>query len=159
NEALAKRASDPFDSHPALEERISFAQSLSWPDRAMDLTPAHTLLQDPDRLERDFSAFLRPDGLRPIAWSEVAAHWGERGRKTAARLQESMPSLTVGALSALLRDTARVESLALVLYPDLNRALEHERRQHAPGLVRHAASAYLAAVLAEHGFAWRTAPG
>jgi hypothetical protein len=158
-EALAQHEADPYDSHPALEERIAFAQRLELPDRPMDMTPAHTLLRASEKLERDFSARLRPDGLRPVGWAEVAQHWSELWQSTAARLQAQSPEMTVRALPQLLRNAAQAEEVALGMVPDLQHVHGEERKEHVQGYVRHAASAYLACVLAQHGFNRRTGPG
>src|SRR5689334_7329486 len=110
----------------------------------MDPTPAHTLMRSPEKLEREFSARMRPDGLRPVGWEEITQHWSELFQSTAARLQAQSPDMTVLALPELLRNAARAEEVALGMAPDLRSVPASQRTAQVQGYVQHAASAYLA---------------
>jgi Zn-dependent protease with chaperone function len=78
NQAASTAVTDPYDSHPALAERISYVSSLPPSDVAPDLRPALELLVDPDAIEKEMSAFLAGhanggNAGQPIEWSEASA--------------------------------------------------------------------------------------
>jgi Zn-dependent protease with chaperone function len=63
-ETLAHEATDPYDAHPGLWERLAFAQELAIAEQPLDETPAYGLLSEVEALELRVSAqlWLQPFG-------------------------------------------------------------------------------------------------
>jgi Zn-dependent protease with chaperone function len=158
-EYVSQAEADPYDSHPGHEERKAFAQQLALPDKPMDTTPALSLLEKVDGLEARISEAMRPEELKPVSWNEAAARWGELWAQGAARMQQHRPQATFGEVVRLLRDTAQHEALAEAVEPRLVGYREEDRAALVRSEVVGHASAYLASILARHGFQWQTEPG
>ncbi|HET9959469.1 MAG TPA: M48 family metallopeptidase [Polyangiaceae bacterium] len=75
--ALENAGTTVYDTHPALGERVRFAESLSDPGLARDRTPARSLLRDPEATERRMTDhILASTGNGPltrVSWHEVTA--------------------------------------------------------------------------------------
>jgi len=99
--ALKHEQTDPYDSHPALPDRIAALQDLArngdyTPD---DAQPAIELLGDVDRAEGLLLAFMGGTHLTPLGWSEVAERvFLPRWRKRAANTTKLLEGTTLGAL-------------------------------------------------------------
>lgn len=100
---------DPYDSHPALEERLAALAGLPEPPGPAEDGSAISLLQDPAGLEALLtSRFETPDGapaLAPLAWAEVGLsvylpQWQQAAREQA----ESMKGVKAGELPKVLED-------------------------------------------------------
>ena len=130
-EALGKEietgSSEPYDSHPALKERIEALSALpAGPSPEAAGEPAITLLEDVRELERALFRILNPaEGatLKPIAWDEVLGavyvpYWGslaEKHRSDLAGITLGNLPMTIGRLGELgtkMADTALTMSTA-----------------------------------------------
>jgi Zn-dependent protease with chaperone function len=158
-EQLAKREADPYDSHPGHEERLAYARALPLPDKAMDETPAYTLLENAEALEKQFTARLAPESLERVSWEEVAARLGQTWKDAAARVVARTPDVTVGTLPALLADAAMSERFAETVWPSLIGYRLPDRAECVRATAAGHAGAYLAWALARQGYTWRTSPG
>ena len=156
---LSERKTDPFDSHPGLEERIAFAEQVQVPDQPMDETPAYTLLSNAEALEKHHTDELRPKALTLIPWSEVGARWSELWKGTANRVQARVPDFSLARVAGLLKDAAARESFAETVNPRMVGYRAPDRVERVRGVVLHAVSAYLGSILSRHGLAWTTSPG
>ncbi|MFO0724063.1 MAG: M48 family metalloprotease [Myxococcota bacterium] len=150
---------DPFDSHPALEERIAYAEKLGLPDRPMDETPAFTLLDDPAKIEVAVSGEMLPERIERLSWENMSEHFAAPVLRSGRRWQARNPELNVGSSLALLADPVKREEVLLRSIPAFSGAryqdLEDDRRTALSELL----AGYFAAMLKPHGFAWKTAPG
>ncbi len=80
---MREEATDPYDSHPSLPERIAAVDGM--PDGEPDDSPAAiALLASPDEVERRLLDFLLGDAageFRPVDWQDVGAEvYAERAR-------------------------------------------------------------------------------
>ncbi len=156
---LAERKTDPFDSHPGLEERIAFAEQVQVPDQPMDETPAYTLLSDAEKLEKSYTDEMRPEDLKPIPWSETGARWSRMWNETANRVQVRVPDFSLAQVPELLKDAAAQEAFAEAVNPRLVGYKAPDRAARVRETVGHSVSAYLASILGRHGLSWTTSPG
>jgi Zn-dependent protease with chaperone function len=157
---LAERKTDPFDSHPGLEERIAFAEKVEVPDQPMDETPSYTLLSDAEKLEKRYTDQMRPRELKPIAWSETGERWSRLWNETANRVQARVPDFSLAQVPVLLKDAAEQEAFAEAVNPRLVGYKAPDRANRVRETVGHAVSAYVASILGRHGgLAWTTSPG
>ncbi|MGC4064961.1 MAG: M48 family metallopeptidase [Polyangiaceae bacterium] len=74
--ALAEAETDPYDTHPALPERIAYAEGLPRSDVNRDTQPARSLLRDPDQLERKLTERVAegwdvPKRLTAVSWRDA----------------------------------------------------------------------------------------
>ncbi|HEX8436458.1 M48 family metallopeptidase [Archangium sp.] len=156
---LAERKTDPYDSHPGLEERIAFAEKVEVPDQPMDETPSYTLLSDVEALEKRYTDEMRPQELKLIPWSETGTRWSVLWNETANRVQARVPDFSLARVPVLLEDAAARESFAEAVNPRLVGYKAPDRDARVRETVGHAVSAYLASILGRHGLAWTTSPG
>lgn len=156
---LSERAADPFDSHPPLEDRIAYAESLALPDLPMDETPGLALLERQADLEAVFSRSLGPPDARLVDWDEAAAVLGERLRRWAARTEARVPGCSAGVVLGAVANPSRRDAVAEAVDPSLVRYGLPDRDERVTELTRHMAFAYLATALVDVGWAFRTSPG
>jgi hypothetical protein len=156
---LAERKTDPFDSHPGLEERIAFAEKVEVAEQPLDETPAYTLLSDVELLEKRYTDEMRPQELKPIPWSETGARWSALWNETANRVQVRVPDFSLARVPELLQDAAAQEAFAEAVNPRLVGYKAPDRAARVRETVGHSVSAYLASILGRHGLAWTTSPG
>ncbi len=157
---LAERKTDPFDSHPGLEERIAFAEKVEVPEQPMDETPSYTLLSDVEKLEKRYTDEMRPQELKLIPWSETGARWSALWNETANRVQARVPDFSLAQVSVLLTDAAARESFAEAVNPRLVGYRAPDRARRVRETVGHSVSAYVASILGRHGgLSWTTSPG
>jgi Zn-dependent protease with chaperone function len=156
---LAEDPGSPYDSHPALEERVRFAEGLALPDKPMDTTPAFALLEGSENVEQRFSASIRPEHLQAVSWGELGTRWGELWGRTATRVQARVPEANFGNVVRLLKDAAQAEAFAEKVHPWLVAYKMPDRAEQVRDAVTQSVAPYLASLLAQRGFTWRTAPG
>ncbi len=150
---LEKAASNPYDTHPSLAERIEAVAKLpAGPDVPGD-TPAIYLLDDVDGLERGLleamAGATEVAKLRPLGWDEVGEKvyrpaWLGAVKANAAPLAGVAVDDAAG-LKAAVRAAAR----------GLQAQTEEERMDGARSLV----GAAVALLLAERGWGVRALPG
>lgn len=158
NDALREQKTDPYDTHPAMAERIAAVEGIGAGAAAPDPRPAVVLLDDVPAVERELLATLAaatPEAppLQPVSWDEVGERavrpdWEEMVRKHAGLLStltvEQLPA-TVRALDAF---ATRIEGL-----PDALPGVK--RRQFALWLLGVA----LGVLLTRQGGVLRSLPG
>jgi heat shock protein HtpX len=113
---LAEGRTDPYDSHPALAERIA-AVAHTPAGEPDDSPPAVALIDEPDALEADLIEHLfGPDArrnLEPIAWEQVAARVYVPGyEQLATEHAWVLEGVTFASLPATI---GRLDELAAVL--------------------------------------------
>lgn len=172
DEALRLEATDPFDTHPSLRDRIAYVESVPGPQVHPDDTPAMALLEDlgrtQDRLVVEVAVRVlgAPRALEPIAWGEVASR--VHGPVLAKNAAESVDALARAfgvesaprvALRVLLSaaEEGRLETVAMVLEPGLVRASTEVRASRTPAVARHHLALVLGAVLVDRGGRWTKA--
>ena len=118
-QALAVTATDPYDTHPPLRERLA-----ALPEggaEGEDPEPAISLLADPESCEPGLIAALQPEGapaLQPASWEEVnTAFWLPYWEQQVRSRQENLAKVTPLRLAGLAGHPARAAVL-LQLIPD-----------------------------------------
>jgi heat shock protein HtpX len=154
---LAEGRTDPYDSHPALAERIAAVEHLP-PGEPDDSPPAITLIDDPDALEAAQVEFLfgpeAREQLEPIAWEDA-------GSRVYVPNYESLagehPWLVEGVTFASLPDTVgRLDELA----GELRRRSAHDlEADEAPELAAAVLGAAAVLALRRHGWTVQALPG
>lgn len=109
---LREGKAEPFDSHPALPERIAALQGLSF-NSAADTRPATDLLTDFESADRSLFAANANPALKPVKWEQVlndvwVPHWRQQinsqrdalGGITAADIPEQLSN---GALAKRIK--------------------------------------------------------
>lgn len=96
---LKESKSDPFDSHPALAERIRAIQSLPAKNMMDTHTPAISLIDDCFQLEQEMLATLyggeKVRSLKSIQWEEVGQTvYLEAWKRTIAKYADALAGLT-----------------------------------------------------------------
>ena len=105
-EQLAGGGTDPYDTHPPLQDRIAALATLPQDPDPMEDPPAISLLEDVPTLDRDLMAQLAgrdKAALVPISWSEVGSRvyvpqWQRLVQSNSAALK----GVTPGSLSRLV---------------------------------------------------------
>jgi heat shock protein HtpX len=100
-EAMRDHASEAYDSHPSLAERIAAVEDR--PDGDADHTPcAIELLHEPDTVERELFAYLMGDPLRefePVDWEAVGNEvYGHRAAALTEQFPQILEGVTIGTL-------------------------------------------------------------
>jgi Zn-dependent protease with chaperone function len=100
-EEIREKASDAYDSHPSLAERIAAVRGR--PDGPADNTPpAIDLLRDPDAAERELFAYVLGDELRefePVDWDAVGNEvYGRRAEALTEAYPQILDGVTLGSL-------------------------------------------------------------
>jgi heat shock protein HtpX len=100
-EEIREKASDAYDSHPSLAERI--AAVAGRPDGPADHTPpAIELLRDPDAAERELFAYILGDELRefePVDWDAVGDDvYGRHAEALTEEFPQILDGVTLGTL-------------------------------------------------------------
>lgn len=166
---LERMATDPTDTHPALADRVAFAAALPDTPASGGDALARTLLDDPDRVERELTAALlaearRDDGAPAavVAWDALgevvqAPRYARRAAEFGAILGDAGDGLDA-MWSALERgDVPRLA--ARIAPPEVLAAVE-DRAATERLAVTWACAARVAWVLArDGGFEWLCEPG
>jgi heat shock protein HtpX len=145
SDELESRTSDPYDTHPALGERVAHilaigeAPQSSPPALPEDARPAIELLGDVDRAEADLLYAIAPDrvsglALKPIDWSSVGELvFVERFRRLATEVSPALGGMTA---STAPMDRAGLEALARrLLGPRLRDAGRDDLAEVSGGVV------------------------
>jgi Zn-dependent protease with chaperone function len=130
-EAMTTPATDPYDSHPSLPDRIKALEALPPGPQPAGDTPALTLLENAFGAEASLAAsLLKPDApaLRPVAWKDVGIEvavpvWEARVRReaqvlaghTVAEIPRLLPPATWDASSRRSRSLTIGAGLAVAL--------------------------------------------
>lgn len=156
---IAERPGAPFDSHPALAERIAWAHSLRASDLPVDHTPGISLLDGAEAYETQFSRQLAGPALKAVEWSEIGAAMAPRLERTAARVQVRVEGMNVQLGLDVLRNQPRRDAFVQAVDPALIEWNTPDRAQHLEGNLASALEAYLGVLLAARGFSWESSPG
>lgn len=156
---LAEGKADPYDTHPALRERLAALEALPpAKEPRNDDTPAIVLLGATEALEREVvDSLLREDirgKLAPLVWEEAGEKlWLPLWREQVAPHAEALRAITPAALPSLARDPVRAGmTLGGALDASAVGDVELGRAQHLIG-------AALSIALHERGFAISALPG
>lgn len=158
-EALRRQQPDPYDSHPATEDRIIFARSLAAPEIAMDTTPAWSLLENPELVERSFSDALRPAGAKVVDWNSIGRAWQKHWNLNADRVQARIPTLTLGGLEDQLATPAKRRALAEQIAPVLLGDQTPEHVAKIKGILELYLESWLGSLLIATGCGLSALPG
>jgi heat shock protein HtpX len=157
DEAGGGRA-DAYDTHPSLSARLAALAAYGASDRAIDSTPAASLLGDVSAAEAALlAALVRPGQrgrLKRVSWDEIGAvaylpQWQQIVREYAAALTGFTPA----TLPELVRDVTPL-SAAVV-----GRRESTMGRQEIEAAIRAIAGAALAVALAHAGWTVDATPG
>ena len=100
---LEQGQAEPYDTHPALRERIGALQGLAATQGCLDDRRATCLLDDVDALEVELlgSLGVRPTGMRRLAWEDIgAAVYLPMWQQASSRYAAAFEGLTPAALRA-----------------------------------------------------------
>ena len=166
---LKEQTTSPYDTHPALPERIAYAHKLEASPVPSDDTPSISLLDNADAVQEQITAVLaagyagQEKALECVRWDQVAArvhvpklHEGsaESASVVARALGgEASPRAALRTLLARL-EQARVGELAVQLEPRLSEAPEAIRAQVSEFVVQRHVGMLLGGALVERGGAW-----
>jgi Zn-dependent protease with chaperone function len=136
---LAEGEANPYDSHPALKERIAaLGESAEGRAEDDDAAPALSLLADVDALEGKLMSFIFSDyankGFKPVSWEEMSEKvwmplWKDRLRENRHRLK----GLTADQLPELLREPSAL-AVKMLFAPGAS-VTNDQHRNEAEGLL------------------------
>jgi heat shock protein HtpX len=163
--ALAESPTDPYDTHPALKDRIEYARALPDPGIRPDDRVAWELLADADTFEGAVSRTIAGNAgiskrLEPVEWDSVASivyapRFAEDARRTATKVCRAYgtPDGISHALRRVLAELScsDAQAVALLLEPDLAQIDNAEQQRIAPQIVGQTLSALFMGFLLEHG--------
>ena len=154
-QAMAQTASDPYDTHPSLAERLAALEGM--PDGAPpgDDPRAITLLEDVPELERRLIGSLAsPDaGFETVRWEELGERlWRPFWRERAARSAGGLAGITPADLPGHAAD---LTPLAVRLGLVSDEPAESEQHGRAGWVV----GAAVSTALADRGWTLGTMPG
>lgn len=158
---------DPYDTHPALSERIAYAEALPDPGVPDDPRPAHELLEDREGVERALTRTILKSAaeggeLKPLGWEQVAGTVYAARMARAAKAFEGALGGAVSDLDALVRRLGEHDRVALArgLAPGAFEAPADDAAELAQRIVAHHLLARIGDELVRtRGFRWDTAPG
>lgn len=162
---LAEELTDPYDTHPALKDRIEYARALPDSGAVRDDRPAWQLIAEPDKLEAAVGHALAEDmgvsrRLEPVEWERVATLvYAPKFIEDAKRMSHKVgraygkPATPAQALRTLLAQLVDGDPhpIALLLEPELGQVPNSEQQEIAPHIVRQALSLLLIGSLLEQG--------
>lgn len=125
------RVTDPYDSHPALEERLRHARELSVrvDRRPNDEDSALSLLEDLPACELELARFTTErDSLQPVSWDESGEHLVQSWRDGFELIGRAFEGLTVEQLP---RKAAEIRKLLLAKEFDVKGATDQDVVQFA----------------------------
>jgi hypothetical protein len=173
DEALANAETDEYDTHPALPERIAYAESLPTVEMTSDDRPARALLRDAAATERSvgdgmLQRSVEVGKLEAIGWKDVGRRvFGPQLEKEAARRREQMAKAGYAAASLLEAAETAVSAMAEKsvaawverFEPKIATLNPGEQAKAARRLVAHVAATCLATAMVERGATWEADPG
>ncbi|GAA5045102.1 Zn-dependent protease with chaperone function [Thermocatellispora tengchongensis] len=150
------RETSPYDSHPALEERLAAIAQLPDPQHAPDPRPAIALLADPaiaaGAVENTIWTPEAIARLRPVSWEDMIAHG-----MYALRNAEALYDLSVAGQRVMGTPLPYLDAAFEAIARGRRDALEHELRQlgwnPTDTLLAGVLGQALEAVLIQHGHA------
>ena len=171
--ALAKAETAVYDTHPALPDRIAYAEALPTVEMPSDDRLARVLLRDPTATEKNVGdGMLRLSvelgKLEAIAWRDVGrrvfgpqlAKEAERRRKQLAEAGIPAADLWQAAESAVgAMGEKNVVAWASRFELKIGQVAPGDREKVARRVMAHIAAACLATGLVERGASWEAEPG
>jgi Zn-dependent protease with chaperone function len=165
--AVQEATTDPYDSHPALAERLDHASRLpEGPSAGHDARPARDLLAGADDVERQVGAILTQDLTgtrmdRVVRWDAAAGEYApiyegsaEVALRAAAVVAEDPNAASLAAAIVLVEEGCAAELAAAITGP-LDEGTPEERAAFRRRvLVHHLGSAIASYLVAERGHAW-----
>ena len=155
---MASVQSNPYDTHPPLQQRIAALKSIAAGEPAADDSPAITLLDDVPGLEARLLASMfgedKTRDLKPVRWEDL----GENvHRPNWERLLKQHASALAGLTFASLPELARdVPAFANRLAKAVNQQISAEQAPHLTNVIVGAA---LAQALLMRGWTLHAEPG
>jgi hypothetical protein len=158
DEELKGGKSNPYDTHPALRDRLAALKELPAGDATPDGHMAVTLVERVSELETELLAALlgkeRAEKLRAIAWAEVGEkvhfpQWTETVRKFSSALEGMTPESLAGS-------PEYIKSLGSRLEPVVK---EHLDAEEAGDLAAFVVGSALSLALKDRGYALECGPG
>jgi hypothetical protein len=165
--AVQEGTTNPYDSHPALAERLAHAKRLpEGPSADQDARPARDLLAGADDVERQVGRILTRDltGARMdrlVRWDTAAVEYApiyesnaEVALRAAAVVAEDPAAASLAAAIVLVEEGCAAEMAAAITGP-MDEGTPEQRAAHRRAvLVHHLGSAIGCYLVAERGHAW-----
>lgn len=160
---LSEEKTDPYDSHPALPERLAQLEGLPAGEALSDTRPAREVLADPDATEAKVSQWWSlavTDGAatRAVAWDSGAGRVYGEGTSLAAReLGEAVAAVDGGpapadmdrVLTAL--EQGRHEEIVATMVPRINEVPAAERADVIRDVLTNSLAGFASVFLVETG--------
>ena len=160
---LSEEKTDPYDSHPALPERLAQLEGLPAGEALSDTRPAREVLVDPDATEAKVSQWWSlavTDGAatRAVAWdSDAGRVYGEGTSLAARELGEAVAAVDGGSapadmervLSAL--EQRRHDEIVAQIVPRIDEVPKAERGDVVRDVLTNSLAAFVAVFLVETG--------
>ncbi|MBI3890740.1 MAG: M48 family metallopeptidase [Candidatus Wallbacteria bacterium] len=165
---LQKRRTDPYDSHPALAERLAQGKQLAGPPLEDSLELARSVLKQPDRTEetmtrRFLDRVIHLDKAKPIRWEQVPELvYGAQLTRASTALARALGATKPDGTSSLVDALSREKRLDLArrIAPGAFEQSRPDAQDLAMKVVTHAAAGWVAAVLVrDFGYRYAAAPG
>jgi len=170
--ALHRLSTDPYDSHPALAERLAFAGTVDDQEIAEEPEIARSLLENPGEIERNLTVrILTPalaqlrirNGVKPVEWQDVAERvYSVRMARTSEEVAGALGQPGGGAIDALLRGLESEDPVAFahLFASQAFRDPCDDARDVARAVLRQVLLARIGSILvARKAFRWETSPG
>jgi len=146
---LKSAATDPYDSHPSLQERLAAIGDFSDISPLRDDPPAVSLIRDLPLLERGLFGILAPE-LKSVDWQETPTQvFLPQWRQRAGMLASVLASATAADVPSLMTSRALAVALGITKWTPEDRDAE----------IRAALASVLAAKLVDDGWSCTTSPG
>jgi len=146
---LKSAATDPYDSHPSLQERLAAIGDFSDILPLRDDPPAVSLIRDLPLLERGLFGILAPE-LKSVDWQETPTQvFLPQWRQRAGMLASVLASATAADVPSLMTSRALAVALGITKWTPEDRDAE----------IRAALASVLAAKLVDDGWSCTTSPG
>ena len=166
--AVQEHTTDPYDSHPALAERLAHAERIpEGPSAGQDSRPARDLLVDPDDLEQQVGAlltreltgaqmdrFVRWDGSAAGEYAAELREDGEVVLRAAATVAEDADAASLAAAIVLVEEGCATELAAAITGPLTEGTPEEQAELQRSVLTHYLGSAIGCYLVAERGHSW-----
>lgn len=166
--AVQEHITDPYDSHPALAERLAHAERLpEGPSAGHDSRPARDLLAGADDLERQVGAlltrqltgaqmdrFVRWDGTAAGEYAVELGADGEVMLRAAATVAEDPEAASLAAAIVLVEEGCAAELATAITGPLTEGTPEEQAALHRRVLTHHLGSAIGCYLVAERAHSW-----
>lgn len=149
---------NPYDTHPAMRDRIAALETLRTRDRPLNDRPAISLVEDVPELEKQMIEILGGKqmigALTPVAWTQVANRvYLPMYENTLREYSQALEGITPGNLGDLAKNPYRLRA-----YVD-SESIRAAGRVAIEQFARHIIGAALTVVLKQRGWEIETAPG